>query len=362
LNLLVFNLVVDADHSALGHTTAWVNGLARRCDHVSVITMYAGRLAVDDNVTVHSLGKELGRSEPRRLIEFYRLLARVLRERRIDACFAHMAPTFALLFAPVAKARRVPMLLWYAHPVVRPLLRLATAVVDGCVTATPESFRVPTKKLLVIGHGIDTERFAPPLQPGPSYETTAISVGRLTARKRLRELVEAVALLERQRGLGVRLELIGGPLTPEDDGYAVALRRRVSSLAVDRLVSFRGPVPFSAMPAEYHRGALSVNLSDGAMDKAILESMASGCIPVSRNPAFTALAHAHGLESLVPGPGPDGLAGCIAAALERPLAERDALRAKLRRIVVEEHSLETLSDRLVAKLGELAERSRVRPR
>ena len=60
--------------------------------------------------------------------------------------------------------------------------------------------------------------------------------------------------------------------------------------------------------------------------------------------------------------GPDGLAGCIAAALERPLGERDALRARLRRIVVEEHSLETLSDRLVAKLDELAERSRVRRR
>src|SRR5215217_2577833 len=275
---------MDADHSVLGHTTAWTNEIARRCNHVSVITMCAGRIAVDENVTVHSLGKELGRSEPRRLLEFYRLLDRVFEERPIDACFAHMAPLFALLFAPVAKWRGVPVLLWYAHRSVPPLLRLTHLLVDRCVTSTPESFRVPSQKVFVVGQGIDAGRFAPPGETGPLYETTAISVGRITPRKRLRELIEAVAVLERDRGLGVRLELIGGPATPADHGYLAALRGDVAALGLEHLVSFRGPVPFTAMPPYYHRGALSVNLSEGAMDKAILESMASGCIPVSRNP------------------------------------------------------------------------------
>ena len=85
MNLLVFNLAMDADDPALGHTTAWINALARRCEHVSVITMRAGRLAVEPNVDVHTLGKELGLSEPRRLVRFYGLVRSVLRERRIDA-------------------------------------------------------------------------------------------------------------------------------------------------------------------------------------------------------------------------------------------------------------------------------------
>src|SRR3954451_5539339 len=133
---------MDAAHSTLGHTTLWVNELARRCDHVSVITMFAGELAVDDNVTVHSLGKELGRSEPRRLVEFYRLVGRVLDERSIDACFAHMAPLFTVLFAPVARRRHIPVLLWFAHSSVTPTLRAAHAVADRCVTATSASFRL----------------------------------------------------------------------------------------------------------------------------------------------------------------------------------------------------------------------------
>jgi glycosyltransferase involved in cell wall biosynthesis len=358
LNLLVLNLAVDADHSTLGHTTAWINELARHCETVSVITMYAGRIAVAENVAVYSLGKELGRSEPRRLLEFYRVVHRVLSRHRVDACFAHMAPLFALLLAPVAKARRLPVLLWYAHPTVRPLLRLATAAVDRCVTATAESFRVPSRKVFAIGHGIDTERFAPPAQTAPSYETTAISVGRITPRKRLQELLQAVAILECEREHRLQLELIGGPATPGDRTYERRLRREARSLAIDGLVRFRGPVPFSAMPPYYHRGSVSVNLSDGALDKAILESMASGCIPVSRNPAFAALARARGLDALVPAPGPRGLADCIAAALRRDRAARSALVTQLRRIVVEEHSLTTLSDRILAHLAELVEAGR----
>src|SRR5215211_4761359 len=107
MNVLVFNLGMDAAHSALGHTTVWTRELARRCDHVSVITMFTGQLAVEDNVTVYSLGKDLGHSEPRRLFEFYRLVREVLRRRRIDACFMHMAPLFTVLFAPAARRHRI---------------------------------------------------------------------------------------------------------------------------------------------------------------------------------------------------------------------------------------------------------------
>jgi glycosyltransferase involved in cell wall biosynthesis len=354
LNLLVFNLGMDAGHATLGHTTAWTNELARRCDHVAVITMFVGRLAVDDNVSVHSLGKELGRSEPRRLVAFYRLVRRVLSERPIDACFAHMAPLFAILFAPVAKSRRVPVMLWYAHTVVPPGLRIAHLLVDRCVTPTPESFRLPSRKLYVLGHGIDTERFAPPKQTSPSYETTAISVGRVTPRKQLRDMIEAVAVVERERGERIGLELIGGPATAEDHRYLTALHREVDALGVRHLVTFRGAVPYDQIPPYYHRGLLSLNLSEGGMDKAILESMASGCIPISRNPAFQALAHARGLDWLVPPPGPHGLAECLIASRERVRRDRAALVQGLRRIVTEEHSLSTLSDRIIDHLEDLA--------
>jgi len=69
-----------------------INALAARCEAVDVITMRAGRLAVAPNVRVYSVGKERGYGEPRRLVEFYRLLFRLLRTQRYDACFATCSP------------------------------------------------------------------------------------------------------------------------------------------------------------------------------------------------------------------------------------------------------------------------------
>lgn len=359
LNLLVFNLAMDADHATLEHTTAWTNALARRADHVSVITMLAGRIAVEPNVTVYSLGKELGRSEPRRLLTYYRL---GFTERPIDACFAHMAPLFAALFASIAKPRAIPTLLWFAHTSVTPTLRLAHALVDRCVTPTRGSFPLPSSKLAIVGHGIDTELFHPREQRPCSYAQTAVSVGRITPIQRIEEMLEAFDILGADRGLGLRLELVGGPATTRDHGYLSGLRRKASELGVEGLVGFRGPVPYGQVAGHYHAGALALSLSGGAMDKAILEAMASGCVPISRNAAFRALAEGRGLEWLVPEPGADRLAACILDPLDRTRADRPSIVARLRHIVTEEHSLDRLSERIMTHLAELAASRRSHPR
>lgn len=355
MNLLVFNLAMDADDSVLGHTTAWTNALARRCEHVSVITMRAGRLEAEPNVSVYSLGKEHGLSEPRRLLRFYGLVRTVLRERRIDACFAHMAPLFTVLFAPVAKRAGIPILLWYAHTSVTPTLRLAHATADRCITPTPAGFRLRSDKLFVVGHGVDVERFRPAASARIGDERTVVSVGRISAVKRIDEMLRTLDLLRRERGVEVGLRLFGEPHTAEDRRFGASLKQLASDLELNGLVSFEGGLPFNEVPAAYHRGGIFLNLSEtGSIDKAILESMASGLIPVSRNSSFRALARENGFEWLVPGPGPAGVAEGIVAVLERPREERARLARRLRRIVADEHNLDRLGDAIIGHLGELS--------
>jgi glycosyltransferase involved in cell wall biosynthesis len=355
VNLLVLNLCMDADNPVLGHATAWTNALSERCDEVTVITMTAGRIAVEENVTVHSLRKERGYSEPRRLLRFYRLVSRVLRERRIDACFAHMAPLFTVLFAPVARLRGIPILLWYAHGSVTPTLRLAHAVADRCVTSTPAGFQIRSDKLFMLGQGVDVERFHPPAENGPLYDRTVISVGRITRVKRIEEMIDAAAIVRREHGLDLQVRLFGAPHTADDQRYEAELKQRAHGLDLNGFVSFEGPVPFHAVPTAYHRGGIFLNLSEtGSIDKAILESMASGCIPVSRNSSFEAIARGNDLDWLVPGEGADRVAGRIVGVLARPRGERAALGSRLRNIVAEQHSLDRLSDSIMDHLGQLA--------
>lgn len=358
LNLLLFNLRLDAAHTALGFTTVWTRALARRFKHVTVVTMEAGEVDVEPNVSVHSLGRERGSSEPRRLLAFYRLVGRAMSERPIHAAFAHQAPLFALLFAPLAKPRRVPVLLWYAHGAVSHTLRAAHVVADRCISASASSFRIPSDKLLILGHGVDTDLFHPPERTEDDHERTLISVGRLSAVKRLDELLEAVAILSREHGRDVALRIVGGPLTEADERHAQALPARARALGIERLVSFEGPVPYPDVAPRYRRGGVFVSLSEtGSLDKAILEAIASGCVPVVRNDAFAAFAASHGVEELVPGPGAGGVARRLEHVLALPPERRVELRRKLREAVRAEHGLDHLIDAISAELVELASAS-----
>jgi glycosyltransferase involved in cell wall biosynthesis len=354
LDLLILNLGMDADHPALGHVPVWTNELARRCRHVSVITMFAGAYEAADNLTVHSLGKELGRSEPRRLVEFYRRIHALLREREVDVCFAHMAPLFAGLFAPVGRRHRIPSVLWYSHGSVTNTLRVAHRVVDRCLTTTPAGFPLRSDKLHVVGHGVDTAVFAPPSRPPPSYDSTLLQVGRVSPIKGLDQTLRALALLVDDGRPDLRLRIVGTTLTAADRDYLAELRTLCGSLGLHERVAFDGPAAFRDMPDRYHQGQVLVNLMESSLDKTILEGAASGCIPVSTNAGFRVLAQERGLERLVPDPGPEGLARTIGQVLDLPPDERRQIATALRRDVAEKHSLDALMDRVVGHLTEVA--------
>jgi glycosyltransferase involved in cell wall biosynthesis len=264
-----------------------------------------------------------------------------------------MTPLLAVLFAPVGKARNIPTLLWYAHKSVSFTLRLAHPLVDRCVASTPEGFRLNSRKVFFVGQGIDTAVFKPPSEMSRDYETKWLSIGRIAPVKNLHEMIRALELVQ-SLGLDMRLALVGSAITEEDLAYELSLHRLCQDLRLESVVDFHGPVPFRNIPLCYRQAGFFLNLSDsGSLDKAILESMASGCIPVSRNEAFQQLALDHGLGELIPGPGPEGVAESMSALLTTDIETRQRLRRQLRGIVVGEHSLDSLTGRIVDHLREI---------
>ncbi len=350
--LLLFNLLTDADDPVLGFTTLWLNAIAGRCQQVDVITMQIGRLDVADNVQVYSVGKEKGYSEPRRALEFYRILFGLLRQNRYDACFAHMMPLFALMAAPLLKIAHIPTTLWHAHKAVSTILRLAEKTVDHVVTPSPESFRLPSRKTHLIGHGVDTDLFTPSVTPRPvDRPFTIISAGRIAPVKRLESIIEAVKLLVDATGKpDIRLRLVGN-VYPQDADYANHLRDLVTKYGLNNIVEFPGGIVYSEVAREYQQADVMVNLSaTGSIDKAVLEAMACGLPVVTANEAFQSILAPWKDSFLIPPDAPDELAIRLRRLMEVSPEERNALGLQLRAIVVEQHSLNHLVDELMAIL------------
>jgi glycosyltransferase involved in cell wall biosynthesis len=351
----------DVDDDVLGFTTDWINALAIHFERVFVITMCKGKLGVASNVEVFSVGKERGYSEPRRALEFYRLLFSVLRRHRIDVCFTHMIAMFAVMAWPVLRPRRIPIVLWYGHKATPFMMRLAHRLVDRVVTSVPAGFRLASNKVVVVGQGITESKFSLRPRAPKGNPFTIISVARLSRIKNIDVMIEALALVLRNRGAGAaRLMLIGDAITTDDRVYKDELLRLVERHNLGDAVTFVGSVPHHQVQEWCSRADLSLNLAPfGAVDKAALEGLASGVPVIVHNASFGPLFESVGADStryMVLDLSPAALANAIEEWMAGDEQKSREMCETLSRHVLLHHGITQSSGRIAAQLKEVAQR------
>jgi glycosyltransferase involved in cell wall biosynthesis len=348
MRLLLFNMAMDLDDPLLEFVVYWVRALAERADSVHVITMRAGRIDVPQNVRVYSVGKEKGYNEPRRAVEFYRHLFRILREDRIDVCFSHMIPIFTVLAGPVLKAKRIPIVTWYAHPTLTWTLKLAHHLSDRMVASVAAAYPYNHDKLTAIGQGIDTNVFSPGSRQTAELPPIVLCVSRLSAVKDHTTLLKAIGLLRQSWSQPFRLVIVGGPAASRDEAYVRALHRQVKDLALEKIVAFEPAVSRDRLAAWYRRCAVHVNMTPtGSGDKVVLEAMACGRLCVVANEGFKHTLGAYANRLLFRYGEPEDLAERLKWTLSLARDERARIGDYLRRKVVANHCLDGLAQTLM---------------
>lgn len=183
--------------------------------------------------------------------------------------------------------------LWYTHKSVNLKLRIATFFAHTVFTASRESFRLRTKKLRVMGHGIDTDFFSP--DSSIVREKWLLSVGRLMRSKR-HDLAIQIAARENKE-----LRIAGeGPERQNLETLARELGARVL---------FLGALNQSQLRDHYRLADTLIHTSEtGSLDKVVLEALACGLPVRTDDPALKALENAspeyvrehHSLQKLIP--------------------------------------------------------------
>lgn len=361
LRLILFNLRTDADDGVLGFTTDWINALADRVESIDVVSTEVGTLAVRPNVTVRGIGRDRGTGKLGQLFNLYRETWTILRTRRIDGCFAHMNFLFPLLTSPLLKLFRLPIVIWYAHGSVPPLLKYATFIADRMVASSPSGFRLATPKLRIIGQGIDVDRFAPEPQV-PRDGHRLLTLGRISRVKRLEVVIDAIALLRAaDPDLDIRCDLVGAPLNDDGRAYHAELEARIGAAGLDDRVRLLPGVPFHRAHEVVARADLFVNSGDtDSVDKTVLEALSCGVPVVTSNAAFLQILpqDMHPLAT-VPKNDVQALADAIRRILTLTPADRADLVERGRGLVVEEHSIGALADKILDQLRQvMADRTR----
>lgn len=354
MNLLLFNLKTDSESDVLGFTTDWINALSTHFEKIFVMTMEAGRVGVNANVSVLSVGKEKGFSEVHRAWEFYRILTRLLAREKIDFCFAHMMPLFALMGWPLLERRGIPILMWYAHKAKPLTMRLAVMAAKRVVTPSKESFSIKSDKVHVIGHAVNTSIFRP-LTQDQEKDLGFLYVGRITPIKRMDLALSAMNIVVNDDPQSrIKLSIVGTTQNASDDLYFADLRKLVRTYGLQERVEFVGRVPYHAVPNYYLRSACVLNLcGDGSVDKAVLEAMSCGLPVITTNRTYEKLIGPELSDLCYTNAAEWGVAERMKSILAMPSEERNRVGVRLRETVLQGHSLHSLGCRLVAQMKEM---------
>ena len=346
MKLLIIAQKVDINDDNLSFFHRILEKFAEKLEKVYAVCLAQGKYQLPKNVEVFSLGKERGLSKLGQIIRLQKFLLAHLRET--DGIYAHMCPIYAIASYPLAKIFQKKLILWYAHGHVSWKLRLAEKMVDEIVTSSLAGCKLKSRKIKVLGQGIDTELFRPvkvrpPKEVGPRV-IRILYAARLVPVKDHKTLIKAIDILVNQKNIkNIRVRILGTPFLDAQKEYLENLKKLVKICSLNSHIEFLPGVPSHRMPEQFQWADLFVNPSStGSLDKVVLEAMASGCLVLTCNEAYKEILEG---KYMFRRGDAENLAVKMADLMTAP--EDPALREA----VVRNHNLDNLIDKIISRFN-----------
>ena len=271
MKLLITTQAVDTEDQILKFFVRWIEEFAKHCEKVTVVCLRAGKYSLPDNVTVIPLG---GASRVVRTVRLWRVC--ISHRKEYDCVFVHMNPEYLIAAGFIWRILQKCIALWYTHKSVNLKLRIAVAFSNIIFTASKESFRLKSRKVRVMGHGIDTDFFSP--NKNVERGIAVLSAGRLSPTKRNDLIIEAAKYFPNDVWIA-------------GDGPEMQNLKKLSeSLKLSQKVRFLGSQTHEQMRDLYRTAGVFVHTSEtGSLDKVVLEALACGLPVVTTSDALSDL-------------------------------------------------------------------------
>ncbi|MEO0119273.1 MAG: glycosyltransferase family 4 protein [candidate division WOR-3 bacterium] len=356
MKLLIITQKVEKEDDVLGFFHRWIEKFSQKVEKINVICLFEGKhnffsnLKLNksnveqqiSNVFVWSLGKETGRSRLKYIFRFYKYIWQLRKD--YDVVFVHMNPIYIVLGGFLWRFWGKKIFLWYNHQHGNLILKIAVKFTKKIFYTSPFAFTARYKTSERMPAGIDTEIFKKDekIQKIPN---SILYLGRISPIKNVDILIEAVKLLDKE-GIDFILNIVGEP-GEKDKDYFKKIKKLSKELEVKGKIKFWGKVPNYKTPEIYNQNEILVNLSPpGLFDKTVLEAMACENLILVSSAAFKDILE----ECFIFYEGnPLDLKNKILNLFKKEKKEKEALSKKLREVVVQNHNLDILIEKLIKK-------------
>lgn len=278
VKLFLFTISVGESIPALSHTEAWISEFSL---HFSEVNVYATHVSIDisklpKNVSIVKLGGGNLLYRLCAVTKLFRLLPRLIIERKKAVTFFHMSTNALVIVGPFLKIMNIPIALWYSHKVAPKSLKVALPLADIVFSPTSKTFPLTTQKIHPTGHGLALKTLTKPTSKTNHRRKNSIVVlGRVAAVKRIENIIYAIKM---SREPNLEVECIG---PTNDVDYLCFLQELSKELGIR--LQIRGPMQRDKLLDLMWSRSMIYSGTEGSVDKAPLEAAASGCFVVTMN-------------------------------------------------------------------------------
>jgi len=342
MNLILFNFESDKNSQALAFALDWVNEIAKNIDKLYVISLRCGDYKVNSNIEIYCIN-QASKNKLQTTLSIWNVLKNIhKKDKNISGYFVHMAHYFVPIIYPFAKNYNQKLVLWYAHKSVPISLKIANFFIDRALASTSIGYQIDTKKLKLIGQGINTNKFIFKNDFKDKIKNI-ITVGRISKIKNIHLIVKDFLSLKRD---DLYLYIVGDSLTHDDEFYLKDIKRLIPKQKEKNII-FTGSIPFDELPKLYSSMDLAINVSDtGSLDKTIIEAMAMGIAIVTSNDSAKELFNHLDDKGVYLLDDKSDLKSMLETLLD---SENKFNRNSLRDEIVQNHSLDNLAKKIVSE-------------
>jgi len=350
MNLIMITPRVGKSDPLLAFIPNWISHIAKKLDNLFVITPRAEIINLPNNVFIHEIGRDYSKGEHiiHAVHNFHNTILNITHNETIDGIFALMYPKFAIIAAPYARFKNIPLALWYTHDSVNLQLRIAGVLVDKILTATPETCQLVSSKIEAVGRGIDTTKYYRSQRKTRNVDFTITTVGRISPIKKIEVIIKSLIYLQQKTTkITLNLLIVGSPPRPEHKKYLKKLKDLVRENNLEELVEFTGSIEHSEIAEIYEKCDVFINACTSGFDKAILEAMAFEVPVVVCNPAFKSLLGEESDFLMFTPDDPEDLATCLVHLSELSDDNYMEIGHSMRKKVLTSHKVDNFASNIV---------------
>ena len=242
---------------------------------------------------------------------------------------------------------------WWAHPVIGIYTKLGFYLtIDKLFTCTKSSFPINSKKKLVIGHGVNINKFPRRNNSNPEKKSL-ITSSRITYRKNIHKMIDLILYMRQENFVDISLSIYGSPLTAKDEIYLKYLGELIKKYNLENHIKIFDAVDHSQLNRYYEKHSIYLNFSETALDKSVLEAMSTGIPILSCNKCLIEIIDDNYLRNLITFERYDDIniiSNKINRLLNLSAGEFENYSIKSNQFIKENHSIENLTKSIIENI------------